>query len=472
MKYLPIILYCIFLVSACDKKLDISPEDTLVDTEVFETEAGAEQALSEVYYNFTQAVTNYFSYTYGDFTTPLLDTEPFYNIYTSGNATPTDYYVVGAWTAYYKAINGTNSIIKKLPLYADFDATVQKQFIAEAKFLRAYCYLNLLCLYGNGALSGNMNGLGLPLQLTPFEGYNTAEIIPRSTNGEVYAQIIKDLTEAEVDLLNSFPDALRTRSRATKGNALALKCRTYLYMGSWEEAALAAEKVMEKSPSLYVLEDDLLQVFPPNPEGVAQQLSKEYLMALPISQMVSSSTSENNGIGGAYFYKRSFWINDEYLTEFEPGDLRKELLIWKGDSVYNPDHYDEKTTFKFNNRRGRDNVAMIRYAEVLLCRAEALARTQGVNEESVYLLNQIRQRAIPGGTANTVSDFNSPEELIAEILEERKFELAFEGLHRYDLIRTEQPLASPDIPENKKVLPIPQVEIDISNNIIQQNPGY
>jgi hypothetical protein len=70
------------------------------------------------------------------------------------------------------------------------------------------------------------------------------------------------------------------------------------------------------------------------------------------------------------------------------------------------------------------------------------------------------------------SDFANADALVERILEERKFELAFEGFYRYDLIRTGKPLHTPDLPETKKVLPIPQLEIDISDGIIKQNPGY
>lgn len=457
---------------SCGKKLDIAPENTLVESEVFKTEQGAEQAISEVYYNFLNAETNYFSYTYGDLTTTILKKPIDNNTYDLGQATPVDYYVVNTWTAFFKAINSANNVIKKIPLYGKFSDAKERQFIAEAKFVRAYSFLHLLVLYGDGALSGKMSGLGLPLQLTPFEGYNTGEIIPRSTNGEVYAQIIKDLTESIVDLPLNQADDLKTRTRATKGGAYALLARVNLYMGKFADAANAAKSVINLEPSVYSITTDLRSLFPANPNGTAQSFTSEYVFALPVSQLMSSSTYSNNGISGSYYFKRSFWINPDFINEFENGDLRVSILMWKGDSVYNPDRINEKTTFKFNNNFGRDNVPMIRYAEVLLTRAEALARTVGINQESIDLLNRIHQRSVPSAASYTTASFGSATDLIARILLERKRELAFEGLYRYDLLRTNQPLRSPDIPDNKKVLPIPQIEIDISNGVLVQNPGY
>jgi len=463
----------LFIVAiSCNKKLDIAPENTLVERDVFKTEAGAEEALSEAYFNFLKAETGYFAYTYGDFTTPLLNKSVNYNIYDLGEATPVDYNVVGTWTAFFKAINTANNVITKIPVFAKFSEGKQKEFIAEGKFIRAFSFLNLLCLYGDGALSGNMNGLGLPLQLTPFEGYNTGEIIPRSTNGEVYNQIVKDLKESIVDLPERQADELKTRSRATKGAAYALLARVYLYMGNYAESATAAESALDLIPSVYSLTLGLLDLFPPNPTGDAKSFTSEYIFGLPVSQLVSKSTSLSNGIGDAYFYKRSFWVNPDFINEFEPGDLRMSQLIWKGDSVYNPNMLNEKTTFKFNNNFGRDNVPLIRLPEVILTRAEALARSGGINEESIDLLNRVRSRSLPFATPFAAGDFANGDDLVSKILLQRKFELAFEGFYRYDLIRTGKPLHVPDIPDNKKVLPIPQVEIDISHGLIKQNSGY
>lgn len=461
-----------FLTVSCNKQLDLAPENTLVDKTVFTTEAGTEQALSEAYYDFMKAVTNGFTYNYGDFTTPILNKTLYYNTYTNGEATPTDYYVVNTWTAFFRAINNANNVILKIPEYADYSTEKQNQFISEAKFVRAFCYLDLLCLYGDEALSGNLSGLGLPLQLTPFQGYNTGEIIPRNTNAEVFDQIIKDLNEALPNLPDQFLDAVKTRSRATSGAAWALLARAYLYKGDFGNAAAAAAKVLEKSPAIYQLSANLLSVFPPNLTGSAQSLSSEYVFGFPVSQMISNSTSTNNNIGSTYYFKRSYWINKDFINEFEPNDLRVSQLIWKGDSVYNPNMFGEFTTYKFNNPNGRDNVPLIRLPEVMLTRAEALAHTEGINDVSVQLLNQVRNRSLPNATAYSTSDFSSEDALIASILRQRKFELAFEGLYRYDIIRNHIPLIVPDIPENKKVLPIPQSEIDISKGLIQQNSGY
>ncbi|HEY4205479.1 MAG TPA: RagB/SusD family nutrient uptake outer membrane protein, partial [Puia sp.] len=374
------------------------------------------------------------------------------------------------WTSFFKSINTANNVIAKIPVYGQFAAAMENQYIAEAKFVRAYAYLELLKFYGDGALTGNMGGLGLPLQLTPFAGYNTGQVVARSTNGQVYAQIVKDLTDALPALPDRQADDLSTRSRATKGGADALLARTYLYMRQYDSAAAAAKNVLDR-PDVYSLTADLLQLFPADPGGTSQNFTAEYVFALPISQAVSSSSSISYGPGNSYYFKLYFWINPDFVNLFEAGDKRVSQLMYKGDTVYNyqPAYL---TTFKFNNPNGRDNVSLIRLPEVMLTRAESLARTGGINNESLSLLNAVRSRSVTGAVPYGAGDFASGADLVNAILRQRVCELAFEGHYRTDLIRTGQPLHNPDLADNRKVLPIPQSEIDISGGLIKQNSGY
>ena len=456
--------------SACNRQLELAPENTLVDKEVFNTQGGAEQALAEAYYDLLSAIIGNDAYTYGDYTTPGLLHTLYYDTYDLGQATPTDPNVVGIWTAYFKAINTANNVIAKIPVYGQFTAAMENQYIAEARLVRAYAYLDLLKFYGDGALSGKMDGLGLPLQLTPFAGYNTGQVVARSTNSEVYAQIVKDLTDALPALPDRQADDLSTRSRATKGTANALLARTYLYMRQYDSAAAAAKNVLDRS-DIYSLTTDLLQLFPSDPAGTAQTLTAEYVFALPISQAVSSSSAISYGPGYDYYLKLYYWINPVFVNTFEAGDKRVSQLMYKGDTIYNyqPNYL---TTFKFNNPNGRDNVPLLRLPEVMLTRAECLARTGGVNSESLSLLNAVRSRSVTGVVPYMAGDFAAGADLVSTILRQRSYELAFEGQQRWDLIRTGQPLHNPDLADNRKVLPVPQSEIDISGGLIKQNSGY
>src|SRR6186713_1467601 len=106
-----------WLITACNRQLELAPENTLVDKEVFNTQGGAEQALAEAYYDLLNGIIGNEAYAYGDFTTPALLHTVYYDTYDLGQASPTDSKVTGIWTSYFKAINTANNVISKIPVY-------------------------------------------------------------------------------------------------------------------------------------------------------------------------------------------------------------------------------------------------------------------------------------------------------------------------------------------------------------------
>ncbi|MEP4533969.1 MAG: RagB/SusD family nutrient uptake outer membrane protein [Cyclobacteriaceae bacterium] len=465
-----VLIVAVTILSSCDKYLDIKPEDTLVETDVFSEEALAERALGEAYLELAYATTG-IHYMFADFTTEIVDSDEveFYVKFIDGGLSPEDATVAGFWLDLYSVINLANSLIVKIPEFGKYNEDMEQQHIAEAKFIRAYAYHKLLVMFGDGALVGKMDGLGLPLQLTPFQGYSFDDpAVARSTVQETYNQIIKDLTESIEFLPESYSSNLDTRSRATVGGAKALLARIYLYMGDFSNAAEYAKQVIDMA-DVYIFEPNILDLFPDNSARNLTAFSKEYVFGFPFAL----DEMGNNDISFSYFFKLSLWADEDFIATYEDGDLRKDTLIYAGDTFYNQ-HLtaDRRSTFKFPESYGRDNVPVIRLSEVLLTRAEALASTTGVNQESVDIINQIRNRVFENNSDLTMGDFPDSDVLINKILEERKFELAFEGLHRFDLIRTGRPLRNPNLSEELKVLPIPQIDIDLSGDVILQNPGY
>ncbi|NOU59315.1 RagB/SusD family nutrient uptake outer membrane protein [Marinifilum caeruleilacunae] len=461
-----LVVFCLSF-TACDKQLDLAPEDTTVETEVFQSASSAESALMDVY-NKTYEANKSTAYTIGDFTTDLLVVHNSYNQTVIAGELPVDDYTTEQiWGNSYSAINVANVIIKSVPELGTYNEDLENQHVAEAKFLRAYNYLVLLKLFGDGALTGDFNGLGLPLQLTPYEGteYDSGKALTRSSVQEVYLQIITDLTEALPHLLDNYEEDLETRSRATKGSAHALLSRVYLYMGDYANAASEAEFLIGNSN--YTLNSDLRSVFPIS-SGYDVPLDKEFIYAIPLT-----FNNGNHQFGThyySYYFKSSYHLADDFIAKYSDTDQRKTSLIWQG---YSGGSYGAKlTSSKFNNSEGRDNIPMIRLSEMYLTRAECLARTSGVTQEAIDLLNTVASRADANFSAYSVSDFTSGTDLVDRILLEREKELCFEGLHRYDLIRTGRKLQYKDLPENRYVLPIPKREIDITKGSLEQNPGY
>ena len=300
------------------------------------------------------------------------------------------------------------------------------------------------------------------------EFYNDAEITL------VCNIVIKDLEEAITDLPATYAALADTRGRATKGAARGLLSRLHLYRGEWAEAAARANEVITATPT-YALAANY---------AFYDANSAEDVFTIEMTTTDNSRT----GAGGLASYHRpasaggrgdapfSTSLVQAYLQE--PGD--KRLAI--SDSAVASDGPRRRFTLKyFDARTNADNTPVIRVTEMYLNRAEALAEKDGINQESIDLINALRRRA---GLADwTLITFTTKQALVDGILNERRKELAFEGHRRMDLLRKGLPLRTSgptaaiskpcDGASPKVILPIPQREIDINPALKgQQNPGY
>ncbi|HEU4556636.1 MAG TPA: RagB/SusD family nutrient uptake outer membrane protein, partial [Longimicrobium sp.] len=132
--------------------------------------------------------------------------------------TPGHNYVIGVWRAAFHAVNRANSVIDNVPGIASMDPALRDRVVAEARFLRAYHYFNLVRLFG-----------GVPLYLNETRSLDSIQK-PRATQAEVYQAIIKDLTDAAAVLPASYTG--NNVGRATSGAARALLLKVYLQYGA------------------------------------------------------------------------------------------------------------------------------------------------------------------------------------------------------------------------------------------------
>lgn len=454
------VLSGLMLFTACDKQIDLAPESIITEKDALSYQKGSERLLANAYIGLMKASKGD-AYLIGDVTTKL--TTGFSKDYENGSIDSRNGTTGAMWSDNYATINLVNVIIDKLPVYATYDKAIQKQFVAEAKFIRAAAYLNLIKLFGEGALEGKMENLGVPLRLTAFDGYDGSQNIPRSTNGQVYSQIIKDLNEAIPDLNAAFTTNVDLHARATKASARALASRVSLYKRDYTATINYSNEVL--ADANFSLESSVKAVFPIYNLGVKDvPFSKEVLFGFPFSWNKDVSQYKEHNI--AYYYGYMKPDTTVFLKTYNADDMRRtEFLV---------DPTNKNRNLKFSSPGSVDNLMMIRLSEVLLNKAEAEANQNGVTATAVDLLNQVYQRAFPDNKkplSYTTSDFSSKQALIDRILQERRWELAFEGHDRFDFIRTgRQPNAT--LPANKYALPIPQREIDITNGLIKQNSGY
>lgn len=373
------------------------------------------------------------------------------------------------WKAHYRAILAANAVVAYTPDSPDETLTTEErnQYVAEAKFMRSLLMFQLVNLYAQPVNIGGEDALGIPIITDAFTGEITN--YTRNTVGEVHAFIINELNEIVADLPDTYATSAFTRGRATKGAANALLSRVHLYRGEWQLAAEKAKAVLD-AEDIYGLASNY---------NFWGENNSEYVFSIQNSEIDNGRTgsggwgsyynsAEDGGRGDAPFSDyllEAYSATDERLTA-----LSKENVNAEGVSLLYTTKFPDVVTHS-------DNSPIIRTTEVVLNRAEALAQLSGINDESLELINELRERA--GLDIFSAGDFDSSDAFIAQILEERRKELAFEGHRRMDLLRNNLPLrpegdtyfdeSKPG--ENKTILPIPQRELDINTGLVQ-NPGY
>lgn len=339
--------------------------------------------------------------------------------------------VENLWASAYAAINRGNLFIKGLDAHADkVDPGLLPQYKAEAKFLRALSYYNLVVLYARPyTMTNGGETPGLPLRLgaeTSIENNDLA----RSTVKEVYQQILNDLNEAEANLPANYASALLNVTRAHKNTAIALKTRVYLSMGKYNEVITEAKKIVSDAVPYQAMGGVPLKLEANVATPFTTYTTPESVFSMPMSDGDAPGTQNQLG----YYYNKSPIGNGEYSlnakgifanTEWTATDARRTSFIITGSTNY---------LKKFNKPSPyTDYVPVIRYAETILNYAEAAART-GDLTKAVNLLKAIRNRSDAAYVFPT-SAIDTQDGLIQTILTERRIELLGEGFRSIDLLR-------------------------------------
>ena len=459
------------MMSCSDDFVDIKPEGVVIADDFFKTEDDAMRATNAIY-SFLRSWENtgfpaqYVFGVTGD------DVEKgsnpgdasFINAYDNFSYTISDDGIHGYWTGQWQAVQRANQVITNVP-NIEMNATLKTRLVAEAKMLRAYFYFNLVRIYG-----------GVPI----FDGLQENYIQPRNTAAEVYAFIVKDLTEASEVLPASYGAA--DLGRVTKGGALGLLSKVYLYMKDYQKAYDTSNQVIGMG---YSIDPDFNHLFRP-----AGEFGPESVFEVNCgcsAEFGGSQYAEVQGVRNQFGW--GFFTPTEALENaFEPGDIRKELsilregettlegdLIKKGDpqagNMWNQKVY--VPTSLNNNACGYgsiQNLRILRFADILLINAEA-ANELGNTATAITNLNKVRLRANLGETSAATQTA-----LRSAIWQERRVELAMEMDRFPDLVRTGQagtvlgPLGFET--GKNELFPIPLRAITDSKGVLTQNPGY
>ena len=354
--------------------------------------------------------------------------------------------------------------------------------IAEAKFLRAFYYFELVKFFGD-----------VPLIIDKRLGAEEVRELERTPEADVYAQIEQDLVDAAA-VLN--PVASQ-KGRATSGAALSLLGKVYLYQEKFSEAATTLDQVINSG--IYSLISDYDQLFSVANEGHSETVfDVEYTGAEGGSYGCLICLEGNTGPGfhGIRQYNgpiygdgNSYNMPTQDLYDFfDPSDPRRDLTLLDIDAFIanqsdpgsityaigaggHTGYYNHKYIKRQNELGLPDNdltspvnYKVIRYADVLLMAAEAHYRNGNTGSAQSYM-DMVRARvSIPSVTITSVED----------IWNERRLELSCEGHRFFDLVRTGK--ATTEISGfqtgKHELFPIPQIEIDLAGGNWTQNPGY
>ncbi len=359
----------------------------------------------------------------------------------------------------YQILNQANNIIQAIPNSVDGTTEEKNEILGEMYAIRALCHFDLLRLFAQ-PFSYSLNGQHLGVVIVT----QTPDVFDqpaRSNVYDTYLQIIDDLQEAIN--LTSEEAKLGSTKKFWIGPAAAkaLLARVYLYMEDWDNAVIMASEIIG-DPSYDLVDGSSLKA-----EWQDNGTSIEDIWALDNSIVQSEAISKYMGIPDVSD-KIYCGVSKDLYNLYDPADLRLNLFT---------EIYGDTTSYTYHTTGLiESNIVMIRLAEMYLIRAEAYAKT---NQPTLARsdLQVIRSRANPGIEFPNFSG----QDLIDEIMLERRRELAYEGHIFFDLKRTKSDIRRDDCsatlnhdldyPDYRYVWPIPYDEIMANKNMIQ-NDGY
>lgn len=391
----------------------------------------------------------------------------------------------------YIAINRSNAVIGQVP-ESDFDQALKDQYVGEAYFLRAWNYFNLVRNFGL-----------IPLHQSVVETVDQTTAPIAENLDEVYDLIIADCEKA-IELL----EVNRMVGRADKVAAQSLLAKVYLTIASSKEHGVPLYEDMKKDVNEsynlaaqyagevvqnqveYGFDDDLLHIYdvdsPQGPEhiflmsmdrsgDIEGDYSKISKLFIPY---IDGATIYLDDYDGTYTRSHDGWsvmqTNSSFYNSFDGADKRKTVLMV--DSVYSETgdlsaEYPGSILYPFTRKyvdphfigdKTSTKPYLIRYSDIALVFAEAV----GPITEGYQQVNYIRNRAGLGDLQPGLTTVEFRE----AVLQERAWELAFEGNRLYDLRRFNMitdivPEASGLTEEQAAFYPIPQTEIDLNQGL-------
>lgn len=448
-KYIIAIIICgVGLITSCKKYINEGPIDTPTDDNFWTSERAAESGLAgaygllrtaltngQAYYIFGDATANEFS-GYENFELGSLSSINQWNF----NYVPYREPILHNWTSFYQVISQCNLILSKVPNIAaanfqDDPVATKNQILGEAYFIRAYCYYYITQVWGE------------PVIVTQaYTDPINAKPIARSKDADGFNQAVSDLKKSASLLSYNYSNASKVAVQASKGSALALLSKVYMWQKQYQQASAAADSVIQYGG--YSLESgaNFSHIFKgQSPESIFE-INMIYSPNQNEAQSGNSTNDNNNSVFSVFLGdpfvkgKSSGWsvnkdlVNSLYDTTAANKDVRikstfyglqsaRTLMVKYANVIYqNP----QQQTLPFVS----NNMVVLRLADILLLKAEADLNLGDIGG-ALFYLNAVRQRA-----GLTPYVFTGQNDLLYTIMDERGRELYGEGQWYFDLVRS------------------------------------
>lgn len=458
-KYILLLVPVVMLQLSCNKNLDPKVYSSLTADHAFNTEADAISAVNAVYARLKgpSIGDNYDYWTVRHFALTDLTTDVGHCSYggdpgqlSLAQWNSANGLIAEDWRQIYKLIADANSAIYNISAMTTITTDQKAQFLAEAKFLRAVAYMDLTDLWGPVVLATEKD-LASP---------NPLAQPPVTPVADIEALLISDLQNAAsvlpVSYANNAIYSTNDPGRATKGAAMTLLGKIYLRQKQWQKAADEMQQVMNLGVyQLYPSYQGLfLEANKWCSENIFSVLSDANVNGTelmnhfgPLVHPVITNRWQYYAVTWPFYH--SFADNDDRKKEFFPKYNGTDGLVHEeaptlgatapAGVLYMPDVATSKyadSTGSINNYYDGHSVDILRYADVLLSRAEALNELNGPTSEAIGLINQVRERS--HATPLVLGNFTSTASLRTAILQERGWEFFYEGKRRADLLRMGQ----------------------------------
>lgn len=358
--------------------------------------------------------------------------------------------VINLWNQAYFTINLCNITIEGVTAKgpAVVGAQLSNNYLGEARFMRALCYYSLLQYYARPFADGAGSKPGLPLRLTAIKGPGFSDLA-RSTVAQVYAQILADLNFAEANLPLAYTGTTAAElntTRAHRNTAIALKTRVYLSMQDYANVILEANKIVSAGTTPpFTATTGVANALQANIATVYSTYNTtESILSFPMSATAGDNPGLQNQLG--FYFVRNLTNPGSAEYSLNPLGIVNDNTGWPATDARRGLIFTNATNGKrFVNKYSLpspflDYPPVMRYSEVMLNLAEALARTNAATADprGLALVNAVRRRS----DASVTITATTQAQLIAAIMLERRIEFLGEGLRNNDLMRLLQTIPS------------------------------